>query len=31
MRFDYPIDEAGDAIVSEGLPKILAERLHIGW
>ena len=31
IRFDYPIEDAADAIASKGLPKILGERLHIGW
>lgn len=29
-RFEYAVEEAGDAIVSAGLPRILAERLLIG-
>ncbi len=30
VRFEYPVKEAADAIVSAGLPRILAERLSIG-
>lgn len=30
IRFEYPVQEAADAIVSAGLPHILAERLFIG-
>jgi len=30
-RFEYPIDEAAEAILSAGLPHVLADRLRIGW
>ena len=30
VRFEYPVKGAADAIVSAGLPRILAERLSIG-
>jgi len=30
LRFEYPVKAAADAIVSAGLPRILAERLSIG-
>lgn len=30
VRFDYPVDRAADAILSEGLPRMLAERLRSG-
>jgi putative phosphoesterase len=30
VRFEYPVKEAADAILSEGLPRILAERLPVG-
>jgi len=30
-RFEYPIDEAAEAIISAGLPHALADRLRIGW
>lgn len=30
VRFEYPIQEAGDSIRSAGLPHILAERLSVG-
>ncbi len=31
IRFDYPIDDAAKAIIDQGLPHVLAERLRIGW
>jgi len=30
-RFEYPIDDAAEAILSAGLPHVLADRLRIGW
>lgn len=30
VRFEYPVQEAADAVLSAGLPHILAERLFIG-
>jgi len=30
VRFEYPVKDAADAILSAGLPRILAERLPIG-
>lgn len=29
-RVDYPVDEAADAIEKAGLPRSLADRLHVG-
>lgn len=30
VRFDYPADEAAEAVVSAGLPRVLADRLRSG-
>ncbi|MEW5748943.1 MAG: metallophosphoesterase family protein [Candidatus Thermoplasmatota archaeon] len=30
VRFRYPVEEAADAIVSAGLPRVLADRLAVG-